>query len=185
MTCIIDPMISFELIKRDAANACLVAWGHKMGPNNRPEFGKPVDFGMRHNGELVAVVCSDQLIRPTCKLDRSRAFELSRLCASTPHLCQPALRLWREFAFPVICRAWGTTWAISYQDARRHRGGIYRWDGWGRLGWSRSGTDKRSACGTVAVRNKVIWGWTADRQELQARIAAAAQMKWPKWAGLA
>ena len=88
-------------------------------------------------------------------MGREECCELSRLCCERPDLCRVVLRLWREFVFPAT----GKHWAISYQDAVAHTGNLYRFDGWVRLGKSRSGTDQRSG---RRGRNKVIWGWTAD-----------------------
>ena len=89
-------------------------------------------------------------------LSRAEAVELGRLCAATPHLCRPMLRLWREMVLPDLARAYGYRWAVSYQDAALHTGNLYRFDGWVRLATSRSGTDPRSG---RKGRNKVIWGW--------------------------
>jgi hypothetical protein len=175
-----DPLVSFDTISRDELNDCLVAWKHKMGPIRRPEYRAPVDLGVRHHGELVAVVASDSLIRETCGLGRSDAFELSRLCAARPGLCRVAVRLWREFVYPDIARSWRTPWAISYQDAAQHSGDLYRFDGWVRLGYSTSGSDPRALPGTAAVRRKVIWGWNSCPDAMGAR--RNAPLKVPAWA---
>lgn len=153
---LIDPLVSFDAISLEELNRCLVVWGHKMGPWERPDYGAARFHGMRHNGELVAVTATDALIRATCGLDRPEALELGRVCAARRDLNRVALRLWREFVFPAICAVTGQTWAISYQDAVLHGGDLYRFDGWTRIGTSRSGTDQRT--GKVG-RNKVIWGW--------------------------
>jgi antitoxin VapB len=85
-------------------------------------------------------------------ITRQNSVELSRLCASRPGLCRVVLRLWREFVFPAL----GKQYAVSYQDADLHNGNTYRFDGWKRLGFSRSGTDKRSG---AKGRRKWIWVW--------------------------
>lgn len=85
--------------------------------------------------------------------------ELGRVCAVREHLNRAAVRLWREFVFPALCREHGWSWCISYQDAVLHSGDLYRFDGWVRLATSRSGTDARSG---RKGRSKVIWGWHAD-----------------------
>ena len=180
MPLLIDPFVSFDTINRDELNDCLVTWGHKMGPIMRPEYRKPVDFGIRHHGELVAVVACDSLIRDTCGLTRDDAFELSRLCAARPGICRAAIRLWREFAYPEIARAWGAPWGISYQDAIQHSGNLYRFDGWVRLGFTTSGIDPRALPGTAPVRKKVVWGWNADPEAMEARRSAS--LKVPAWA---
>lgn len=152
------PPVLFEEITHLELNACLIAWGHKMGPLRRPTRGWA--HGLRHDGRLVAVVSADTLIRErVAGLARSEALELSRLCAARPDLCRVALRLWRAFVFPALAAARGYSWALSYQDAVQHSGNLYRFDGWVPLARSRSGMDPRT--GRVG-RNKVIWGWCED-----------------------
>jgi len=165
------PIISFDAIDRAELNEALTAWGHKMGPLNRPSFRPGIAHGLRHDGVLVAVTATEQMIpAATAGLSRDEALELARVCAVRPDLCRVAVRLWREFVFPAVSRAWGTTWAISYQDAALHTGGLYRFDGWIPLGRSNSGPDRR---GLNPGRRKVIWGWHADpvvRAEARKRI---------------
>jgi len=155
------PIAHIQEIELSEANAALTAWGHKMGPCNRPN-GQIWALGMFAHSELVAVTVSAALIRETAAgFGRSQAFELARLCAVRPDLCRVMLRLWREFAFPAHCRAHGFEWAISYQDEALHSGDTYRFDGWVRLReHARSGTDQRSG---RKGRVKTIWGWHADR----------------------
>lgn len=90
------------------------------------------------------------------------------------------MKLWRVFAYPLIVRAWGTPWVISYQDAARHQGQLYRYDHWLKLGYSTSGRDPRAAPGTASVRRKVIWGWNADTTAMAER--RAIDLKKPGWA---
>lgn len=169
MSGLLDPFVSFDAISKDELNLCLVEWQHKMGPWERPDYGAARFHGLRHDGELVAVTAADALIRePTCGLWRHQAFELGRVCAAREHLNRVALRLWREFVFPAICRQSGQSWVISYQDAVLHSGNLYRFDGWTKLGTSSSGTDQRSG---KKGRSKVIWGWQLPVAQL-ARAAA-------------
>lgn len=161
---LLPPLVAFDAITLDEINGCLIAWAHKMGPLQRPDFGFARFHGLRNAGELVAVVAADQMIAPaTCGLRRDEAMELTRLCACRPDLCRVALRLWREFVFPPLSASWGMPWAISYQDRRLHNGDVYRFDGWVPIGQTRSGTDTRGASGTRAGRSKTIWGWNPDR----------------------
>jgi antitoxin VapB len=167
---LITPLVTFDSITLDECNRCLVAWQHKMGPWTRPPF-KTWLHGLRHNGELVAVLAATTLITPQAGgFTRDEAIELGRVCAGRPHTNTVALRLWREFVFPEICRANGYRWAISYQDRKLHTGGLYKWDGWVWLGKSSSGTDPRG--GVVKGRSKNIWGWCADGEE-RATVAKA------------
>jgi len=164
------PRVSFETIDRDALNLHLVAWNHAMGPVNRPTRGW--SHGLRCDGQLLAVVATDTLIRPqVAGLSRRHAIELSRLCAAQPDLCRVALRLWRTFVFPALCLDRGCRWALSYQDAALHSGNLYRFDGWVRLAASRSGTDPRT--GRVG-RRKEVWGWCDCADERRRRGMTAA-----------
>ena len=147
--------VTFAAIGRNELNACLSAWGHRMGPVRRPTGGW--SHGLRHGGTLVAVAVTDVLMQPrVADLGRQEAVELSRLCAARPDLCRVVLRLWRAFVFPALVEDRGYRWAISYQDAAAHSGNLYRFDGWTRIGVSRSGVDRRTG---RPGRNKVIWGW--------------------------
>jgi hypothetical protein len=177
------PLVGFDIIPRDELNDCLIRWDHKMGPLNRPDYGQSVAHGLRHHGELVAVTATEGLITPqTCGLHRDEAFELARVCAVRPHLCRPVLRIWREFVFPAVAKAWDCSWAISYQDAVLHSGGLYRHDGWLRIGFTSSGTDPRSLGGPRRGRKKVVWAWTANEQ-LRTQVRAAADTRpAPRWA---
>lgn len=172
---LIEPLGSFDLIDRDEANKCLERWGHKMGPLNRPLFRAPIDFGLREKGELLAVACSDTLIRETCGFNRRTAFDLSRLCAAAPRLNRLMIRLWTEIGYPEIVRTWGTPWAISYQNAKMHKGDLYRFDGWLRLKETRGGADPRAKDATVTANHRVIWGWHASSIERDRKRLEMAQ----------
>lgn len=182
---LIDPMVSFDLIDREEANAALSAWAHKHGELHRPIFKDPIDYGVRERGDLVAVITTDTLIRPTQGFNRSQACEISRICADRAGLCHTALRLWKQFAFPAISRAWGIRWVISYQDATRHAGELYRRNSFALIGYSSGGGDPRAAQGTVNVRRRLIWAWTDDKPALDARrkLAREDRPHWPEWAG--
>jgi hypothetical protein len=162
------PLVSFEPISRAELNARLVAWSHAMGPCTRP--AEHWSHGLRYEGELVAVVGADTLIREqVAGLSRAEAVELSRLCAAAPGLCRVALRLWREFVFRPLARERGWTWAVSYQDEGLHTGATYRFDGWVKLARSRSGTDQRSG---RRGRTKTIWGFSHDAEAMRRARAA-------------
>jgi hypothetical protein len=151
------PLISFEQIDLYSANECLVAWKHKMGPLQRGNQSG-LHYALMHEGRIVAVAMTSTLIRECVggglkHLTRENCCELSRLCAERAGLCRVALRLWREFVFPVT----RYEFAISYQDADIHNGNTYRFDGWQRQAFSSSGTDSRSG---RKGRNKWIWVWS-------------------------
>lgn len=179
----LPPLVAFEPISLEELNECLVLWQHKMGPLERPRFAREVVHGLRHNGELLAVTATEPMIAAqTCGLHRDEAFELARVCAARPHLCRVAVRLWREFVFPAVSTVWGCPWAISYQDAVLHSGDLYRHDGWVRLGFTRSGTDKRAVGDLAKGRKKVVWGWHADPKMRQRVREAAKGQRVPRWA---
>lgn len=152
------PLVSFDSIDLGQANDLLLKWGHRMSELHRGNQSAWC-HALFHEGKPVAVTCASTLITPSILGDsgftRENTIELSRLCASRPGLCRVILRLWREFFFPVC----GFQWAMSYQDLDVHTGNTYRFDGWKRIGRSRSGPDTRSG---RPGRDKWIWIWPND-----------------------
>lgn len=151
-------VVTFDRMPLAEANALLEQWGHRMGPMKRGNVAG-VHYALRHDGRPVAVAMAATLIRQCVgggmqHLTRENTIELARLCAERPGLCRVALRLWREFAFPTM----GYEFAISYQDADIHNGNTYRFDGWRRVAFSRSGFDQRSQ---RQGRRKWVWLWPA------------------------
>lgn len=158
------PLVEFGPIELADANAFLVRNGHKMGPLNRPMNGTLASgggneaHGLHHDGQLVGVVTTStlQAEKVAGEFTRNDSVELSRLCADRPRLCRVLLRLWRVFVFeqlePKIIHA------VSYQDANLHTGNTYRFDGWRKVAFSHSGTDRRSG---RPGRDK--WIWVIDR----------------------
>jgi len=129
-----------------------------MGALHRGNQGA-ICHGVFHGENLVAVTTTSTLIAARVggglsELTRENTCELSRLCADRPGLCRVALRLWREFVFPTL----NYEYAISYQDADLHSGNTYRFDGWYRAAYARSGKDTRSG---RPGRNKWVWVWPA------------------------
>ncbi len=152
------PIITFEPIRLDVANKHLSEWGHKMGPLHRGNQDATC-HGLYFGADVVAVTTVSSLIAPNVgggliNLTRENCCELSRLCAARTGLCRVAIRLWREFVFPAL----GYEFAISYQDADLHNGNTYRFDGWRREAYARSGTDTRSG---RPGRNKWVWVWSS------------------------
>lgn len=147
--------VAFEQVSLSEANEMLLAWGHKMGALNRGNQGA-LCHALTHEGKPVAVTTASNLIAGVvgnCDwMQRENTIELSRLCAARGGLCRVALRLWREFVFPAL----GYEYAVSYQDADLHNGNTYRFDGWERVGRSRSGRDTRSG---RPGRDKYVWAW--------------------------
>jgi hypothetical protein len=154
--------VSFEPVALALANVCLESWGHKMGRLRRGNQGA-VCHALLHEGKPVAVTTASTTIAPVvggCDfLTRENCIELSRLCAVRGGLCRVALRLWREFVFPAL----GYQYAVSYQDADLHNGNTYRFDGWERVGRSRSGRDTRSG---RPGRDKWVWVWPPRKESV-------------------
>lgn len=153
-------LVSFDEISRDEANHLLKQWAHKIGPIHRGNQSG-LHYALMHEGRPVAVASANHLISPHVGggldyLTRENTIELSRLCAERPGLCRVVLRLWREFVFPLM----PFQYAISYQDADLHTGNTYRFDGWKKVGFSKSGTDTRS--GRPGHR-KFIWLWSETK----------------------
>ena len=152
--------VGFDQVTLPEANEMLVEWGHKMGPLKRGNQGAASCHALWMGAEALAVATASTLIRPVvgggCSwMTRANTIELSRLCASRVGLCRVALRLWRECVFPAL----GYDYAVSYQDADLHNGNTYRFDGWKRVGRSRSGMDTRSG---KQGRDKWVWAWPRE-----------------------
>lgn len=182
--------VAFEKVSLSEANEMLLAWGHKMGALNRGKSGA-LCHALTHESRPVAVTTASNLIAAVvgnCDwMKRENTIELSRLCAVRGGLCRVALRLWREFVFPAL----GYEYAVSYQDADLHNGNSYRFDGWARVGRSRSGLDTRSG---RAGRDKYVWQWpprkkpndqahraapTAECQQCGAKVTLAIRGPFP------
>lgn len=153
---LVPPVMHLSMIELEEANRLLIAWGHRMGPCRRPN-SRIWAHAMFMHGEPVAVTVTAALIRETCAgLTRGEAVELARVCAGRPHINRAMLRLWREAVLPPLCRSYGWTWAVSYQDEAHHTGNTYRFDGWTPIARSSSGTDQRTG---RKGRSKTIWAW--------------------------
>lgn len=166
---LLQPMVTFEPVTLAEANEMLVAWGHKMGPCIRGN-SRGWSHALIHEGNPVAVTITATLIRDAVGnapgLCRENTIELARLCAARAGLCRVAIRLWREFVFPVL----PYKHAISYQDADLHNGNTYRFDGWQRIAYSHSGTDTRSQ---RKGRDKYIWLYPPDAKREKLLTPAA------------
>ncbi len=171
------PLVSFDLIDDKLANEKMVEWGHWLEGCNRP-FGRQ-SFGLYVESELLAVAVSASTVNDTCAgFARQETVELARLCASPEHrdLTRPALRLWRKVGPKAWARQyWPVRVAVSYQNAVRHKGDVYRMDGWVRVKWVRGGKSGPNATWTRSKEYdpKWIWVWPLDekeREDLRARV---------------
>jgi hypothetical protein len=149
------PLLTFDAIPLWEGNRLLVEWGHKMGPLNRPMGRQDAHALITHDGP-VAVVCTADLVSATVGsasfLNRGNCIELARVCAGARDWNRVAVRLWRNVVFPLT----SADYAVSYQDAVLHSGDLYRFDGWTKVGASRSGPDRRSG---RQGRRKWVWVW--------------------------
>jgi hypothetical protein len=129
------PIVAFDLVPDPVADDALAAWGHWLGPCKRP-FGRQ-SFALTLHGEILAAAVSASTVNATCGgYPRTEVVELARLCAHPDHreLTRVALRLWRVVAPDAwAARYWPVRALVSYANAARHRGDIYRFDGWRKL----------------------------------------------------
>ncbi len=134
------PLASFEFIEDRLADQLLVTWGHWLGACNRP-FGRQ-SFGLQLWGiGIISVAVSASTVNKRCGgYDRNKCVELARLASSPAYswATRICLRLWREIA-PTVWPYWPVRACVSYQDAVRHTGNIYRFDGWTRVADVRGG----------------------------------------------
>lgn len=124
------PLVAFVEIEHAEADAALILSEHYLGPCDRP-FGKQ-SFGLLVNGQIAAVAVSASTVGDTCAgFGRQEVVELARL-GSLPGRkvwTRVALRCWREVA-PALWKHWPVRAAVSYSNETRHKGDIYRFDGW-------------------------------------------------------
>lgn len=125
------PLAAWDRCDDALADARLVEWGHFLGACNRP-FGRQ-SFALELAGEVVAVAVSASTVGATCAgFARREVVELARLCAHPDHrdLTRVALRLWRVTAPAEWAAYWPAKALVSYANAARHSGNLYRFDGW-------------------------------------------------------
>lgn len=74
------------------------------------------------------------------------------------------LRLWRELAIAEWARdQFEVDAAVSYADATRHAGDIYRFDGWRRFGLARGRTAVGGRQAGAVCSDKHLWVWDVKR----------------------
>lgn len=170
--------LTLEPVSRPYGDELLSKWAHYLGPCNRP-------FGVEHwiltvEGEPVSLAVSASIVSASVaryehdyegnlqvveRWVRGEVVELARL-ASAPGASwatRPMLRLWRE----VCARRWpywSAKVAIAYSANARHKGDIYRFDGWEKLtesaGSSGGGAWSRKRYATdAAYGRKTLWLW--------------------------
>jgi antitoxin VapB len=152
------PIAHIEAIDRAELNRLLVAWGHRMGPVQRPKYTIEANHALFQNGAPVAVTAAGETVREVVGqtgIRREECVELVRLCAARRDLCRPMLRLWREMIFPALSAYHHRR--IAVRTKALHSGDLYRFDGWVMLGKGGGGGHDRRT-GRPGRRTK-IWGW--------------------------
>ena len=172
------PLAAFDVIEEAVGDRLLVEWGHWLEGCNRP-FGKHY-FGLSVLGVgLVSVAVSASTVNAKCAgWARGEVVELARCASAPPHrwATRVCLRLWREIAPGCWSRDyWPVKAAVSYQNAIRHSGNLYRFDGWRKV---------KDVAGGVAGGNwsrgkrydpKAVWEWVIDPKTRRERWDAAAK----------
>jgi hypothetical protein len=155
------PLISFDFIKDVLADEKLAEWGHWLGGCNRP-FGRQ-SFGLFLGGELVSVAVSASTVNAKCGgYDRQEVVELARLASHPDHrdMTRVCLRLWRKVAGELWSRKyWPVEALVSYSDNTRHKGDIYRFDGWKKIKEVPGGIAGGNWNRGKKYNPKTIWSW--------------------------
>lgn len=157
------PLATFEAISDVDADLLYTAWGHYLGPCDRP-FGRQ-DFGLFVGGQIVSAATSASTVSATCDaFSRFEVVELARI-ASKPSerwATRVSLRLWRELAPAEWTRKYREHWpvvraCVSYSNETRHKGDIYRFDGWRRAGVMRGSTGGGTYTSKQQREDKALW----------------------------
>lgn len=167
------PLVAFDLIDNDRADQLLVDWGHWLGGCNRP-FGRQ-SFGLHVEGlGLVSVAVSASTVGKSCAdYDRQEVVELARLCSHPDHrwASRVCLRLWREISAQIWeAKYWPVKALVSYSNNARHKGNLYRFDGWTRWGTARAGTATNYGREVVKIEEKTIWTYPVSPVEVEAAV---------------
>lgn len=142
------------------ANALLLAWGHKLGPCERPFHSEA--FALELHGEPISVAISASIVNgPVAGYERTEVVELARQAAAAAWANRVMIRLWREVCAPAW-PCWPVRAAVSYSHNGMHRGDLYRFDGWekvredSRSGGGGSWGRKRKSTDAV-YGSKTLW----------------------------
>jgi hypothetical protein len=170
-----------------AANELLVEWEHSLGPCKRPMRNDA--FAIQLDGRPISVAITSTIVSghvawtetstvecdkgannisvnvTPVRYDRTEVVELARLCSAPgcAWATRIMLRMWREVCAPRW-GPWTPKVAVSYSQNAKHKGSIYRTDGWAKVredcgssgggAWSR----KRYA-GEAHHGQKTLWVW--------------------------
>lgn len=158
------PLVAVNRLEIDLANALIEQWGHNLGACLRPFHQEA--FGLEVSRRIVAVAVSASIVSTTVNgFARNEVVELARQCAdpSCSWANRVLIRLWRECC-AQLWPCWPVKAAVSYSQNARHRGDLYRFDGWEKFtesaGSSGGGTwtAKRKSSDAVSG-SKTGWMW--------------------------
>lgn len=161
------PLLTVGEVELGDANRLLELWDHPLGACRRP-FGSQSAI-LSIDGVPVAVTVSASIVSATVDgRARGTVVELARIARAPSHpwVLRPMLRIWRaELAqrWPY----WPVAAAASYALPGTP-GGLYRFDGWRRVGPVRKsgggGTwGGKSAANVVGDGLKTLWMFDFDR----------------------
>lgn len=155
------PVAAWGRVADDIADDCLVKWGHWLGGCNRP-FGRQ-SWALWLEADIVVVAVSASTVNARCGgYDRQECVELARLCSHADHrdLTRVGLRLWRKTAPAAWTgRYWPVKVCVSYANAIRHKGDIYRFDGWRKVADVKGGVAGGNWSRSKAFEPKSVWVW--------------------------
>ena len=159
------PLANFDLIDNQIADTLLEEWGHWLGGCNRP-FGRQ-SFGLEIQGiGIVSVAVSASTVSASCgDFKRQEIVELARLCSHPDHrwATRVCLRLWRELA-PYSWPYWPVRACVSYANALRHSGDVYRFDGWKRIANSKGSTGGGTWSKHKKMEPKSVWAYELEKR---------------------
>lgn len=160
------PLVSFDLIDNDVADVLLGEWDHWLGGCNRP-FGRQ-SFGLILGGVgIISVAVSASTVNETCGgYRRQECVELARQCSRPDYnwATRAIVRLWREIA-PRCWPYWPVRAVVSYSNALRLAGDIYRFDGWIKVARSRGSTGGGTWTRHKVMEPKDVWVYLLDKEE--------------------
>lgn len=167
------PMVGLMPLDMAYANRLLVEWDHSLGPVNRP-FGQ-LAYALELQGGAVSLAVSASTTGEAVTgkhprtgdrvhFKRGQVVELARLCSAPGYnwATRIMLRLWRE-----VCAQqwpyWPALAAASYSENAKHKGEIYRADGWlpvnTNCGFVSGANYGRAAETYAANGKKTLWIW--------------------------
>lgn len=157
------PLAAFDVMDDVEANAALETWGHYLGENNRP-FGRQ-SFGLYLGPELISVAVSASTVSATCAgFSRFEVVELARLVTKPGEkaFTRVSLRLWRQLAPAAWVKKYHKKWpvvhaVVSYSNETRHKGDIYRFDGWEKVGVMRGSMGGGTYTSKQPREDKALW----------------------------